>query len=132
MHFGSLFVDLNKKDNELISKDMSEIIFYIHTNVIRPFNIYGPGMYKYDCRMIPNMIRNHINNRQVELFSTGRQTCTYYYISDAINAILRVINIAPSGEAYNIGNDNPEISALNLIKIFILTIGKKVNFKLVE
>ena len=63
---------------------MSEIIFDIHTNVIRPLNVYRPGISKYDCRMIPNMIRNHINNRQVEVFSTGRQTNTYFYISDGI------------------------------------------------
>ena len=35
-------------------------IFYnhhnIHTNVIRPFNVYGPGMKKYDYRVLPNFL----------------------------------------------------------------------------
>ncbi len=121
------------------SKRLGETLCYvynkyynIHTNVIRPFNIYGPGMSKYDCRMIPNMIRNYINNRPIEVFSTGRQTRTYCYFTDAIDAILKVIKGGRSGETYNIGNDNPEVSALELIDIFSLTIGEKVKYKLVE
>lgn len=106
--------------------------FNVHTNVIRPFNIYGPGMSKYDYRMIPNMIRNYVNKRPVEIFSTGKQTRTYCYYSDAIDGILKVINNGYSGETYNIGNDNPELSALDLIKIFGSVLGEKIDYKLVD
>ena len=60
------------------SKRLGETLCYIYnnyyninTNIIRPFNIYGPGMSKYDCRMIPSMIRSHVNNRPIEVFSTA-------------------------------------------------------------
>ena len=121
------------------SKRLGETLCYVYhkyydvnTNIIRPFNIYGPGMSKYDCRMIPNMIRNFINNRPIEVFSTGKQTRTYCYYSDAIDGILKVIKSGSNGETYNIGNDNPEISALDLINIFSSVIGEKLNYKLVE
>ena len=121
------------------SKRLGETLCYVYnkyydvrTNIIRPFNIYGPGMSKYDYRMIPNLMRNHINNRPVEIFSTGKQTRTYCYYSDAIDGILKIINNGKSGETYNLGNDNPEISALDLINIFSLVLGEKVNYKLVN
>jgi len=121
------------------SKRLGETLCYvynkyygIHTNIIRPFNIYGPGMSKYDYRMIPNMIRNYINDRPIEIFSTGKQTRTYCYYSDAIDAILKVINSGYMGETYNIGNDNPELSALDLIDIFSSVIGEKIDYKLVS
>jgi len=121
------------------SKRLGETLCYIynkyyniHTNIIRPFNIYGPGMSKYDFRMIPNMIRNYVNNRPIEVFSNGRQTRTYCYFTDAIDGICKVINRGRSGETYNIGNDNPELSALDLVDIFSSVIGKKVNYNLVD
>ena len=121
------------------SKRLGETLCYvynkyynIHTNIIRPFNIYGPGMSKNDCRMIPNMMRNYINKRPIEVFSNGLQTRTYCYYSDAIDGILKVVKSGRSGETYNIGNDKPELSALDLIEKFSSTIGKKVNFRLVE
>ena len=121
------------------SKRLGETLCYVynnyydvHTNIIRPFNIYGPGMSKYDCRMIPNMIRNYINNRPIEVFSNGLQTRTYCYFTDAIEGIMKIIKSGISGETYNVGNDSPELSALDLINIFSSVIGEKVDFKLVE
>ena len=121
------------------SKRLGETLCYVynkyynvHTNIIRPFNIYGPGMSKYDCRMIPNMMRNYINDLPIKVFSNGQQTRTYCYYSDAIDGILRVIKSAPAGETYNIGNDYPEVSALGLIEVFSSVVGEKVNYKLVD
>ena len=51
---------------------------------------------------------------------------------DAIKAILKIINSGKSAQTYNIGNDNPEVSALELINIFSLVLGQNVNYKLVE
>jgi len=82
--------------------------------------------------MIPNMIRNHINKIPIDVFSTGQQTRTYCYYTDAIDGILKVIKRAPSGETYNIGNDNPELSVLDLIDVFSSAIGEKIDFKLTE
>ena len=34
--------------------------YYLHTNIIRPFNIYGPGWVK-DYRIFPKFISNILN-----------------------------------------------------------------------
>ena len=50
------------------SKRLGETLCYIfnnyyklHTNIIRPFNIYGPGLGQKDYRIFPNFISNILN-----------------------------------------------------------------------
>ena len=91
--------------------------FDVHTNIIRPFNVYGPGMNQKDYRVLPNFISNIVNNKDVNIYGTGKQTRTYCYISDAIEGFLRIIAKGVSGEAYNIGNNKPEISVIELVSL---------------
>ena len=91
--------------------------FDVHTNIIRPFNVYGPGMNQKDYRVLPNFISNIVNNKDLNIYGTGKQTRTYCYISDAIEGFLRIIAKGVSGEAYNIGNNKPEISVIELVSL---------------
>ena len=100
----------------------------VHTNIIRPFNIYGPGMKQNDYRIFPNFASNSLNNKKLNVYGKGNQTRTYCYISDAIEGFLKVIAKGKSGEAYNIGNDKPEISIIEVLKIF-KKMEKKLNYK---
>ena len=113
------------------SKRLGETLCYIyknyynlHTNIIRPFNIYGPGMGQKDYRIFPNFISNILNNKKIKIYGSGNQTRTYCYISDAIEGFLRVIFFGKAGEAYNIGNNKPEVSVKNIYKIL-----NKINKK---
>ena len=72
--------------------------FHVHTNIIRPFNIYGPGMSNNDYRVLPNFINNIVNDNKLLVYGSGKQTRTYCYISDAINGILRIMKYGKSGE----------------------------------
>ncbi len=106
------------------SKRLGETYCYIHnkyfkthTNIIRPFNIYGPGMKQNDYRIFPNFISNILKNKELNIYGSGSQTRTYCYITDAIEGFLRVMCFGKSGEVYNIGNTRPEISVKEVIKI---------------
>ena len=121
------------------SKRLGETLCYIynnyykiHTNIIRPFNIYGPGMGQNDYRIFPNFISNILNKKQLKIYGTGKQTRTYCYITDAINGFLRVISLGKSGEAYNIGNDKPEVSVKDVYKILTKINEKKIRAKFVS
>jgi UDP-glucuronate decarboxylase len=92
--------------------------FNVHTNIIRPFNVYGPGMQSTDYRVMPNFAFRLKNNEPLEVYGTGNQTRTYCYVTDAISGFLKVFCIGRFGEAYNIGNPNEEISAFDLAKRF--------------
>ena len=106
--------------------------FNVHTNIIRPFNVYGPGMKQKDYRIFPNFISNILNKKKLKIYGSGKQTRTYCYITDAIEGFLRVIVYGKSGEAYNIGNHKPEISVNNIIKIFKKIHNNDVNAKIIK
>ena len=106
--------------------------FEVHTNVIRPFNVYGPGMSKYDYRMIPNLMRSGIEGKSVKIYGEGNQTRTFCYISDAVNAITRIVGAGESGETYNIGRMDPEISMVDLISEFRESTGCDIKLELVD
>ena len=90
----------------------------VHTSIIRPFNIFGPGMQKNDYRVMSNFANNFLNNEPLKVYGTGKQTRTFCYISDGIEGFLRVILLGKSGYSYNIGNDKPEITMTDLAKLF--------------
>ena len=102
--------------------------FDVHTNIIRPFNIYGPGMKQKDYRIFPNFISSLLQKRKLNVYGVGSQTRTYCYITDAIEGFLKVICLGRSGEAYNIGNNKPEVSIIEVIKI-LKKIDKNLKYK---
>ncbi len=120
------------------SKRLGETLCYIYnkkfnvnTKIIRPFNIYGPGMsIEKDFRMIPNLIKSALIKRPVNIYGTGNQTRTFCYYTDAIDGIIKVMENGAYGETYNIGNDKPEISMIDLVKLFRKTINIDLSYKL--
>ena len=121
------------------SKRLGETLCYIynnyfnlHTNIIRPFNVYGPGMGQKDYRIFPNFISNIINNKSLKIYGNGNQTRTYCYITDAMEGFLRVVSLGKSGEAYNIGNNKPEVSVKDIYKLLQNITEKKIACKIVN
>ena len=104
----------------------------VHTNTIRPFNVFGPGMQETDYRVLPNFCSRIKGDIPLQIYGTGNQTRTFCYVTDAMEGFIRVILNGVSGEAYNIGNPNPEISVVNLIKKIESILGKKVKYDLVD
>lgn len=97
-------------------------IYHEHHNVpakiVRPFNVYGPGMGHNDRRVIPMFTYQALNDREIPVHGDGSQTRTFCYITDAIAGFLKVLLNGRSGEAYNIGNPNSEIAMRDLAKLF--------------
>ena len=120
------------------SKRLGETLCYIYnkkyninTKIIRPFNIYGPGMsIEKDYRMVPNLIKSALRKQPINIYGTGNQTRTFCYYTDAIEGIIKVIRNGSYGETYNIGNDKPEISMIDLVKLFRKTINIDLSYKL--
>jgi UDP-glucuronate decarboxylase len=102
------------------------------TNTIRPFNVFGPGMQETDYRVLPNFTSRIKGNIPLQIYGTGNQTRTFCYITDAMEGFIRVILNGVPGEAYNIGNPNPEISVIELIEKIELILDKKVKYNIVD
>ncbi len=108
------------------SKRLGETLCYIfkqyfgtHTNIIRPFNIYGPGMLEEDYRVMPNFASNIVSRKNLKLYGDASQTRTFCYITDAMNGFFKVICNGVAGEPYNIGTQEPEINIMDLADIFL-------------
>lgn len=104
----------------------------VHTNTIRPFNVFGPGMQETDYRVLPNFTSRIKGDIPLQIYGTGNQTRTFCYVTDAMEGFIRVILNGVPGEAYNIGNPNPEISVIDLIKKIESILAKEVKYNIVD
>jgi len=101
----------------------------IPVKIVRPFNIYGPGMMRDDYRVIPTFISNAFSGKHLPVHDLGNQTRTFCYISDAITGFFKILLSKESGQVYNVGNDGNEISMLGLAKIVKKVFNGKVIIK---
>lgn len=85
--------------------------------IVRPFNMYGPGMKLDDQRAVPDFFRGALLDKRIQVLSDGSPTRSFCYIRDGIAGFLLVLLSAYNGEAFNIGNDQGETSVLELAKI---------------
>lgn len=105
--------------------------FGVHASIIRPFNIFGPGMQATDYRVLPNFAAKIAKGEPLEIYGDGKQTRTYCYVADAIGGFLRVLLHGRAGEPYNIGNPAAgEISVLELRDACDRALGKDMIGKL--
>jgi UDP-glucuronate decarboxylase len=112
------------------SKRLSEALCmaYFHrynvpVRIVRPFNVYGPGMKTNDYRVIPSFISRALQGQPLQVYNTGTQTRTFCYVTDAVIGFLKVLLRGTNGEAYNVGNDLEEMSMLHLAQLVVQVCG---------
>jgi len=91
-------------------------IFNVPIKVIRPFNVYGPGIRPDDFRVLPNFIEHALRKEPLPIHGRGLNTRSFCYINDAIEAMLKILFSEADGECFNVGNPGPEISVKELAK----------------
>lgn len=97
--------------------------------IVRPFNVYGPGMLPNDYRVVPMFVSSALNGKPLPVHDEGNQTRTFCYISDAITGFMKILLSKNSGEVYNVGNDDEEISMLGLATIVKKIFNDKAEIK---
>jgi len=108
--------DESKRFGETICYEYSKE-YNLPVSMVRPFNNYGPGMKLGDKRVPADFAKAVINNEDIVILSDGKPTRTFCYISDAITGYLKVL-LYGKFDVFNIGIDKPEISILELAKIY--------------
>lgn len=91
--------------------------FGMPITIARPFNNYGPGLKITDRRVLPDFARDLFAGRDLTLLSDGSPTRTFCYVADAVTGYFKILTRGRAGEAYNIGNETPEISMLALAQM---------------
>ena len=99
---------------------------------LRPFNVYGPGMSERDYRVLPNFANRIKGGKPLNVYGSGVQTRTFCYVADALLGFMLAILKGVPGEVYNIGNPEPEVSMLDLVRRIEKVLGRKVDCNLIE
>ena len=113
----TLFFDYHRQNN-------------VDIRVIRIFNTYGPRMMPDDGRVVSNFIIQAIRGDDITVYGDGKQTRSFCYVDDLIEAMIRMMNQDEIVGPVNTGNPN-EFTILELAeKVIKLTSSKsKIIFK---
>ena len=91
----------------------------LRIKVARIFNTYGPRMHPNDGRVVSNFIVQALLGRDITIFGDGRQTRSFCYVDDMIDALIRLMNTADDVTGpINIGNPD-EFTMLELASMVI-------------
>ena len=100
--------------------------------ILRFFNTYGPRMRGGDFygRVVDRFIQQAIHGDPITVYGDGKQTRSFSYVSDVVEAVVILLNKGKSGEVYNIGND-AETSIIDFASMVrrICKSSSKIEFK---
>jgi dTDP-glucose 4,6-dehydratase len=95
--------------------------FGMPVNITRCSNNYGP--YQFPEKLIPLMINNCLNDKELPVYGDGMQIRDWLHVKDHCAAIDVVLHKGKVGEIYNIGGNN-EKANIEIVKLIIGALGK--------
>ena len=95
--------------------------FKVPVTISRCSNNYGP--YHFPEKLIPLMIANALNDKNLPVYGKGENVRDWLYVEDHCSAIDLIIHNGRVGEVYNIGGHN-EKTNLEVVKTIIHELGK--------
>ncbi len=110
----------SKASADLIVRAYNET-FGMPVNITRCSNNYGP--YQFPEKLIPLMINNCLNDKDLPVYGDGMQIRDWLHVADHCAAIDTVLHKGLDGEVYNIGGNN-EKANIEIVKLIIKTLGK--------
>ena len=128
-------VPLNEEDDRIIGHplksrwsyseakavDESLAYFYFLENklpirIVRFFNTVGPRQVGQYGMVVPRFVTAALGNEPIQVYGSGDQIRCFCHVSDAIRALLLVIDSDKAiGQVFNVGN-NQQISIMDLAK----------------
>ena len=141
-------VPLNEEDDRIIGHplksrwsyseakavDESLAYFYYLENklpirIVRFFNTVGPRQVGQYGMVVPRFVAAAIRDEPIQVYGSGDQIRCFCHVSDAIRALLLVIDSDQAiGQVFNVGN-NQQISIMDLAKKVIEITGSKSEIK---
>jgi dTDP-glucose 4,6-dehydratase len=100
----------------------------LNAMITRCSNNYGP--YQYPEKLIPLMIINAIEGKQLPLYGNGKNIRDWLHVKDHCSAIDLVLHHGKPGEIYNIGGNN-ERTNVDIVNHILDTLGlskKRITF----
>lgn len=104
--------DEGKRAAETLCADFDRI-YGTEVRIARIFNTYGPNMDLDDGRVVSNFIKNALLGKPLVVYGDGMQTRSLCYVSDTVDALIRMADRDLDFTVLNIGNPN-EITMIEL------------------
>jgi UDP-glucuronate decarboxylase len=76
----------------------------VEIRIARIFNTYGPRMLADDGRVVSNFIVQALKGEELTLYGNGKQTRSFCYVDDLVEALIRLMNVPQWFEPVNLGN----------------------------
>ena len=90
-------------------------------NITRCSNNYG--QYQFPEKMIPLMINNALNDKELPIYGDGLYVRDWLYVYDHCTAVWKVLTDGRAGEVYNIGGNN-EKTNMQVVELILERLGK--------
>jgi UDP-glucuronate decarboxylase len=98
-------------------------IYGVDAKIVRIFRIYGPRMPLNDNQMIPDFVRDALDNKDLVIFGDENFTSSFCYVSDVIDAALKMMETDYVGPI-NIGSDL-DVKITDLAQKIIKAVGSE-------
>ena len=108
----------SKASADLFVKAYSDT-YKLPVNITRCSNNYGP--YQFPEKLIPLMINNTLQHKELPIYGDGMQIRDWLYVEDHCKAIEMVVRGGKLGEVYNVGghNERPNIVIVKTILEYV-------------
>jgi UDP-glucuronate decarboxylase len=90
----------------------------VDIRIVRIFNTYGPRMAINDGRVVSNFCVAALRGEELPIYGDGKQTRSFAYVDDIIEALARMMNAEGLTGPVNIGNPD-EFTILELASLAI-------------
>jgi UDP-glucose 4-epimerase len=116
--------------------DESMAYFYhqekgLEVRLIRLFNTVGPRQVGHYGMVVPRFVSASVSGTALSVYGSGEQIRCFCHVSDAVRALLLVMDSDKAiGEVFNVGN-NQQISIMELAKKVISVTGSSSSIEMV-
>lgn len=80
-------------------------VYGLDAKIARIFTTYGPRMKLRDGLLIPDFILNSLSGRDVVIYGNGDLDQSLCYVSDTIDAMVRLMRTGPEVDIVNVGSE---------------------------
>ena len=117
--------------------DESMAYFYyqekgLEVRLVRLFNTVGPRQVGHYGMVVPRFVSAAVNGEVLNVYGSGEQIRCFCHVSDAVRALLLVMDSDKAiGEVFNVGN-NEQISIMDLAKKVIVVTGSTSKIEMLS
>lgn len=101
---------------------------HVEVVIARPSHVYGPGFTESDNRVYAQFIRNVEHGEDIVLKSKGEAFRSWTYVVDCATALLHILLLGKDGEAYNVADEQSNITIRQLAELTAGMAGRQVVF----